>query len=212
MKQKAKLGKDRIMQQPQQFPNYPNIYFPQMQMNGCQQIGFIDQYQNGYYYPFQIPPGMTGMTGMMGVNPMAYYPQYIMEQQKDLKTYLDNIYERGVVNNIIGAFYIKECQERQKNIEQKTVPVSMVELNEEQGNGQSKEEEKKEAKSEENKNDVGQMKMPHFVGEINKEDVVKENKGENIKEKNQDGDVDKEKKDNEGKNDNEIKNNESKES
>ena len=43
---------------------------------------------------------------------------------------LSNIYQRGIVNNIIGAFFIKELQDKIKNNEKKKVPISTFELGE----------------------------------------------------------------------------------
>ena len=167
-----------MQQQQTQYNNYPNIYFPQMQLN-YQQIGFLDNScPNGYYYPppYQIPPGM------MGVGPMTYYPSYLIDQPKNLKTYLENICNRGIVNNIIGAYYIKECQEKQKVLEQKTVPISMVELNDEQvnnnnannSNNVNNNQENGKLKQENGENS-GQMKMPHFADEIKNNEGVKDN-------------------------------------
>ena len=148
-----------------------------MQLN-YPQIGFIDgNCQNGYYYPpppYQIPPGM------MGVGPMTYYPSYFIEQPKNLKTYLDNIYNRGVVNNIIGAFYIKDCQEKQKILEQKKVPISMVGLNDEQLNNNNvnkiNNQENEKIKNEDNSN---QMKMPIFANDIKKNEEKNDEKQKN---------------------------------
>ena len=181
-----------MQQQQTQFNNYPNIYFPQMQLN-YQQIGFIDgNCPNGYYYPpppYQIPPGM------MGVGPMTYYPPYVIDQPKNLKSYLDNICNRGVVNNIIGAFYIKECQEKQKILEQKKVPISMVELNDEQVNNNiNNNVNSNKINNQENEKikieNGGQMRMPHFVDETKKNEKKNDEKEKNIKmENNRDDEI-----------------------
>ena len=65
--------------------------------------------------------------------PPPYFPQYI-EPPKNLQENLNNIYQRGIVNNIIGAFYIKEYKEKIKNNEKRKVPISMVELGDEPDN------------------------------------------------------------------------------
>ena len=74
-----------------------------------------------YYYPFNMcfaPP---------------YFQQYI-EPPKNLQESLNIIYQRGIVNNIIGAFFIKEYNEKKKNNEKRKVPISMVQLGDEQDN------------------------------------------------------------------------------
>ena len=40
-----------------------------------------------------------------------------MEQPKTLQENIEDIYQRGIVNNIIGAFFIKECQDKMKSNE-----------------------------------------------------------------------------------------------
>ena len=94
-------------------------------------MGFFDNYQNTYYYPpntyqFQHP-------GMINYNTIPYFQQqfFSQEQPKDLQSNLKNMYQRGVVNNIIAAFYIKECQENEKSkiIEKKKSMVAMINLN-----------------------------------------------------------------------------------
>ena len=77
----------------------------------------------GYYY---YPPNMYGF-------PPPYFPQYI-EPQKNLQENLNQIYQRGIVNNIIGAFFIKEYKEKILNNEKKIVPISKVEFGDEQDN------------------------------------------------------------------------------
>ena len=47
------------------------------------------------------------------------------------------IAQRGIVNNIIGAFFIKEHQEKEKNNEKRKVPVAMVEFDDDQDNNNS---------------------------------------------------------------------------
>ncbi len=62
----------------------------------------------------------------MGYNP--YCQQYFIEQLNSLKDNLNIIYQKGTVNNNIGAFYIKEYQEKYKNQEKGKVPVATVEF------------------------------------------------------------------------------------
>ena len=137
-------------------------------------MGFFDNYQNTYYYPpntyqFQHP-------GMINYNTIPYFQQqfFSQEQPKDLQSNLNNMYQRGVVNNIIAAFYIKECQENEKTkiIEKKKAPVAMVDLNNND--------------DENNNNKNNEIKMPSLVDDfkkINKDNEV-DNKNEEFKENN----------------------------
>ena len=94
-----------------------------MQQINNQNPAIINEYP---YYYYQFPPNMYGF-------PPPYFPQYI-EPPKNLQENLNNIYQRGIVNNIIGAFYIKEYKEKIKNNEKRKVPISMVELGDEPDN------------------------------------------------------------------------------
>jgi hypothetical protein len=94
-----------------------------MQQINNQNPAIINEYP---YYYYQFPPNMYGF-------PPPYFPQYI-EPPKNLQENLNNIYQRGIVNNIIGAFYIKEYKEKIKNNEKRKVPISMVELGDEPEN------------------------------------------------------------------------------
>jgi len=109
------------------FPFYPGMYMPPMQINN-QNPAYYNEYQNFYYLN---PPPYPLNQQMMG-NP--YYHQFLM-QQNTLEDSLNIMYNRGIVNNIIGAFFIKECQDRQRQrkSEKRKVPISTVELNDEQG-------------------------------------------------------------------------------
>ena len=109
------------------FPFYPGMYMPPMQINN-QNPAYYNEYQNFYYLN---PPPYPLNQQMMG-NP--YYPQFLM-QQNTLEDSLNIMYNRGIVNNIIGAFFIKECQDRQRQrkSEKRKVPISTVDLNDEQG-------------------------------------------------------------------------------
>ena len=105
------------------------MYMPPMQINN-QNPAYFNEYQNYYY----VNPQSYQM-GQQMIGPQ-YYPPYIIPQNT-LEDSLNIIYNRGIVNNIIGAFFIKECLDRQRQgqrqSEKRTVPVSTVDLNDEQG-------------------------------------------------------------------------------
>ena len=131
-KQKNKIEKAKInnnnnnMNNPNNYNYYPpNMYMTPIQINN-QNPAFYNDYQNLYYInpqSYQINPQMLP----------PYFPHYMMPVN-NLHDSLNNIYKRGIVNNIIAAFFIKECQDNTKNSEKRKVPVSTVELNDEQGN------------------------------------------------------------------------------
>ena len=133
IKQKNKAEKNKMNKNANginQYNNYMGLYMNQMQPINNQQQGYLDGYPNIYYYnninsAYQYPTQMFGY---------PYFPQYIYEQPKTLEEQIDLIYQRGIVNNIIGAFFIKEIQEKKKSSEKRKVPVATVELDEEQGN------------------------------------------------------------------------------
>ena len=114
-----------------------------------------------------------------------FMPNSYLIAPKTLEESVNIIYNRGMVNNIIGAFFIKECQDKQINKEKRKVPVAKVELDEKKENGnennnninnreekeekenieEKKEEENKEEKDKDNneqKND-NELKMPSMV-------------------------------------------------
>ena len=127
VKQKNKYEKNKLnnLNNPNHFPYYPGMYMPPMQINN-QNPAYFNEYQNFYYLN---PPPYPLNQQMMG-NP--YYPPFMM-QQNSLEDSLNIMYNRGIVNNIIGAFFIKDCQDRQRKSEKRKVPISTVELNDEQG-------------------------------------------------------------------------------
>ena len=112
---------------PNHFPYYPGMYMPPMQINN-QNPAYYNEYQNFYY----LNPPTYPLNQQMMANP--YYPQFLM-QQNTLEDSLTIMYNRGIVNNIIGAFFIKDCQDRQRQrkSEKRKVPISTVDLNDEQG-------------------------------------------------------------------------------
>ena len=127
IKQKNKTEKNKInnMSNQNQYNFYPGMYMPQipqMQINN-QNPAYFNEYQNFYY----LNPSQAYQ-----INPQMFPPfmqQTLMIQPKNLEESLNMIYSRGIVNHLIGAFFIKECQERQK----RKVPISTVDLNDEQG-------------------------------------------------------------------------------
>ena len=125
--QKNKLEKNKL-NNINNYNYYQGIYMPQMPMNNPNP-GYYNENPNLYY--FNVPPYQIGQQ-MMG---QTFYPQFVIPQNT-LEDHLNIMYNRGIVNNIIGAFFIKECQERlkQKQIEKRQVPISTVELNNEHEN------------------------------------------------------------------------------
>ena len=103
---------------------YPGLYIPQIQPINNQNPAIMNDIQYYYYNSsYQFPPQMYGFP--------PYFNPYF-NTPKSLQDSLNNIYQRGIVNNLIGAFFIKEHQEKFKNNEKRKVPISMVELGDEQ--------------------------------------------------------------------------------
>ena len=130
VKQKNKFEKTKLnnLNNPNHFNYFPGMYMPPMQINN-QNPAYYNEYQNFYYVnPPTYPLGQQ----MMGP---PYYPQFLIPQNT-LEDCLNIMYNRGIVNNIIGAFFIKDCQDRQRQrkSEKRKVPISTVELNDEQEN------------------------------------------------------------------------------
>ena len=147
-----------------QYNNYMGLYMNQMQPINNQGQGYIDEYKNIYYYPpYQYP------TSMIGYNP--YFQQYIYEESQTLEDNINMIYNRGIVNNIIGAFYIKEHQEKMKNKEKRKVPIEKVELEDESDNNLNN-----------NKNNPDKSNNNTYIKEesSSKEENIKENNDKNI--------------------------------
>ena len=136
IKQKSKSEKTKVNKNlngiKQYNNNYMGIYMNQIPPINNQPQGYIDGYPNLYYYN-NINSSYPFPNQILGYN--AYFQPYYMEQPKNLEDHINIIYQRGIVNNIIGAFYIKECQEKLKNNEKRKVPVAMVKLEDGQGNG-----------------------------------------------------------------------------
>jgi hypothetical protein len=212
IKQKNKTEKNKLnnMNNSNQYNFYPGMYMPQipqMQINN-QNPAYFNEYQNFYY----LNPSQAYQ-----INPQMFPPfmqQTLMIQPKNLEESLNMIYSRGIVNHLIGAFFIKECQERQK----RKVPISTVDLNDEQGdirnnndntNNEFADESnnklsymvndfKLRTENQENKNDNENMNY------INKNQNENEEKEENQEEENKkiEGDI---KEENSAHNENELK-------
>ena len=103
-----------------QYNYYPG-YIPQMQQINNQNQNIINDYP---YISYQFP--LYGF--------QQFVTPYYMEVPKSLEENLQDIYQRGIVNNIIGAFFIKEHQEKMKNNKKTKVPISLVELTDEDAN------------------------------------------------------------------------------
>ena len=167
VKQKNKYEKNKLnnLNNPNHFPYYPGMYMPPMQINN-QNPAYFNEYQNFYYLN---PPPYPLNQQMMG-NP--YYPPFMM-QQNSLEDSLNIMYNRGIVNNIIGAFFIKDCQDRKRKSEKRKVPISTVELNDEQGDDNNADNNNTHGEKDENnlKNDE--------QGELKEKKDEEENKEEN---------------------------------
>ena len=169
MKQKNRLEKSKMnsinnINPPSQYNIYPNMYMPPMQINN-QNPAYFNEYQNIYYLnpaqSYQINPQMMP----------PFIPSSYLMTPKTLEESVNIIYSRGIVNNIIGAFFIKECQEKQVSKEKRKVPVAKVELDEQKDysneNNINKEEENlekeniEEKKEEESKDEGDKDKNEH---------------------------------------------------
>ena len=171
---------------------YPGLYMPQMQPINNQNPTIMNDYQYYYYNTsYQFPP-------MYGFPP--YFPQYF-NTPKNLQDSLNNIYQRGIVNNIIRGFFIKEHQEKCKNSEKRKVPISMVELGDEQNTNTNDINENNNINGDNdninmNKNEnymnIEKNNRP-IMGENNDTNNFYENKGNNIKNENNNNTVEKKK-------------------
>ena len=143
LKEKNKLNN---LNNPNQYNFYQNMYMSPMQINN-QNPAYYNEYQNYYYLnpsqPYQMNRQMFP----------AFIPNSFIMPPRNLEESLNMIYSRNIVNHIIGAFFIKECQERQKNSEKRKVPVAKVELNDNNEDNNNKETEEKN-NSEKKENDL----------------------------------------------------------
>lgn len=191
VKQKNKFEKNKINKNNgiNQYNYYSGLYMTQMQqLNNQNPPPYYGDYQNNLYYfnsPYQIHPQVLGMP--------PFFQQLVMEPPKTLQENLNCIYNRGIVNNIIGAFFIKECQEKRKNNEKRRIPVSTVNLGDEQSNNSTVNNNIENSPNNE-RNDYSQNKLTFVVNEQNNKSNISnnnningENKGDNsnIYEKNE---------------------------
>ena len=95
-----------------QYNFYPGFVPPfewQLEQLRNQNINYQEYIQNIYYIQNQytvFPPNDNEM----------------LEEKTftNLQEHINNIYERGIANNIIGAFFIEECKEM-KNVDEKSI-------------------------------------------------------------------------------------------
>lgn len=155
---------------------YPGLYMPQMQPINNQNPTIMNDYQYYYYNTsYQFPPQMYGFP--------PYFTPYF-NTPKSLQDSLNSIYQRGIVNNIIGAFFIKEHQEKFKNNEKRKVPISMVELGDEQNTNANDINENNNINGDNdninmNKNDDNKDKLNYINIENNNKPITGENNGTN---------------------------------
>ena len=205
IKQKNKSEKQRFNNRNgmNQYNCYPG-YIPQMQHMNNQNPGIIN---NEYPYYFSYPfPALYG-----------FQQCFYMEQPRSLQENLENIYQRGIVNNIIGAFFIKEHQDKMKSNEKRKVPISKVDLTDEEANINSNN--NNNLQNINNNTEIASSKInnmeyipnglnQHLIGENNNINDVTKIKGDNneIKEENINNNDKENNNDKKGKEDN-IKNN-----
>ena len=176
IKQKNKLEKPKMnnINNINPYNNYfHGMYLPTppLQINN-QNPAYYNEYQNIYYLnpqPYQIPPGMMP----------SYLPPQFMMPPKSLEESINDIYERGIVNNIIGAFFIKEHREKLKNNEKRKVPVSTVQLNNENDNNADNNNENANNEDEKVNEDIKEEKEEKKEEEQNNEHIKDENEHNN---------------------------------
>lgn len=179
-KQKSKLEKVKInnMNNMNPYNNYyQGMYLPPppLQINN-QNPAYFNEYQNIYYLnpqAYPIPPGMV---------PQYLPPQY-MYPPKNLEESINAVYERGIVNNIIAAFFIKECQDKMKNNGKRKVPVSTVDLNNNETDNNNNEENQDKLNNKdnnnENNNEVENKDDKNDENEEKKEEIKEEENEKN---------------------------------
>ena len=157
-KQKAKMEK-RI----QRNNANTNAYYQNMlyQMNNIPQISYMDCFPNYFSY---------GYPNQFFFNPYIYYPQMQDIPRESLELSLQNMSNRGIINNIMGALYIKEEHEKMKLENKKFVST---ENGNETKQGTTNDEKSKSGTGE------GNNENAQNVNEVNKENQ-KENLSENI--------------------------------
>ena len=142
-----------------QYNFYP-AYIPQqlewqIQQLNKQNINFPSElYQNNFYYIQNQYPLFPNGSELL--NP------FLQDEKPftDLNGHINNMYRRGIINNIIGAFFIEECKEKSKNMSNEEETINnRVNL-------------KKEKKEKKDKISVNEDKN----NELNKENYDKANK------------------------------------
>ena len=106
---------------------FPQMYIPQMQINN-QNPTFYNEYQNYYY----LNPPQSYQYNHQMISP--FIPQNFIIGPENFEDRLNIIYSRGIVNQVIGAIFIKECQERQKKEEKNKISNSKGDSNKEGDN------------------------------------------------------------------------------
>ena len=101
--EKAKMNNINNINPPNQYNIYPNMYMPPMQINN-QNPAYFNEYQNIYYLnpaqSYQINPQMMP----------SFIPNPYLITPKTLEESINIIYSRGMVNNIIGAFLLRNAK------------------------------------------------------------------------------------------------------
>ena len=196
IKQKNKSEKTRVNNRAvanQYNHYYQGLYMPPMPPINTQNPAIMNEYPNYYYYNYQFPPNMYPFP--------PYYQQYTIEAPRTLQESLNNMYQRGIVNNIIGAFFINECQENIKKNEKRKVPISMVEFIEESNNNENNEQMNNingnnENNTNENKFDSGKNISNFTVDdEKNKPPLEENNKEDNERDESKENQIEEEKND-----------------
>lgn len=154
-----------------QYNIYQRLYVSpiemQIQQINNQNTNYPELYQNIYYInnPYEF---------FNNQREMETYPNE-EEKIKDIKEIINNMFKRGITNNIIGAFFIEECKNYAKSIEQNEKSVNNIDNNSEENelsNGN------KEVIKENNRNHIDKKKYSenNQENDINGNNISKESK------------------------------------
>lgn len=153
-----------------QYNIYQRLYVSpiemQIQQINNQNTNYPELYQNIYYInnPYEFIADQRDVE----------YNSFEQEKMIDLKGSINNMYNRGIVNNIIGAFFIEECKNYIKPIDIEEKIVNDKKINEEKKLPISKGEEKQEKKEENlNNKDKEKNKENNQENEINENNTAK---------------------------------------
>ena len=156
-----------------QYNIYQRLYVSpiemQIQQINNQNTNYPELYQNIYYInnPYEFIADQRDVG----------YNSFEQEKMIDLKGSINNMYNRGIVNNIIGAFFIEECKNYIKPIDIEEKIVNDKKINEEKKLSISKGEEKQEKKEENlNNKDKEKNKENNQENEINENNTAKESR------------------------------------